>query len=159
RIRALRRVLKQLKPDVALAMMTTASVVLACAAHGMTKMLAVGSGRSYPPRLAPDRLWGRLRRWGYGRLTAIAAQTGDAKAWLQANTHARRVVVIPNPTEWPLPVQAPILSPQEFITPRDRVLLAVGRLETVKGFDCLIEAFTPLAAKHPDWRLVILGEG
>ncbi|HVL76504.1 MAG TPA: glycosyltransferase, partial [Noviherbaspirillum sp.] len=34
-----------------------------------------------------------------------------------------------------------------------------GRLSEEKNFDLLIDVFTRLAPRHPDWDLVILGEG
>lgn len=38
-------------------------------------------------------------------------------------------------------------------------LLAVGRLESVKCYNCLIRAFARIAAGHPAWHLRILGDG
>ena len=51
------------------------------------------------------------------------------------------------------------LSPSALYQSERQLLLAVGRLDAQKGFDWLIEAFSNLADKHPDWDLVILGEG
>jgi len=42
---------------------------------------------------------------------------------------------------------------------RLQVFGAVGRLVDDKGFACLLDAFAQAATNHPDWRLVIVGEG
>jgi glycosyltransferase involved in cell wall biosynthesis len=42
---------------------------------------------------------------------------------------------------------------------QERVFGAVGRLVDNKGFACLLEAFGRAAVDHPQWRLVIIGEG
>lgn len=42
---------------------------------------------------------------------------------------------------------------------RPKYILGVGRLEHQKGFDLLIEAFSKIAHKVPNWKLKIIGDG
>ncbi|MDQ3173420.1 MAG: glycosyltransferase family 4 protein [Acidobacteriota bacterium] len=159
RVTALRRTLRQIRPDIALAMMSTANVLLALAAWGLPKLRAIGSERIHPPQLRLSTRWEGLRRYTYGRLDAVTALTRETADWLKDHTGARRVPVIPNAAAWPLAAQAPRLI-TEMIGVADRsIVLAVGRLDKQKGFDWLIEAFAALAPKYRDWDLLILGEG
>lgn len=158
RIRALRRVLRAERPDVALALMTTANVLLAWAAAGL-RLRRCGSERVHPPQLPLGRGWESLRRVSYGRLDAVTALTAKSATWIRAHTRARRVSVIPNAVPWPLPEQAQFLLPTNFLPDARRVVLAVGRLTPQKGFDVLIATFAELAGSFPDWDLVIIGEG
>jgi glycosyltransferase involved in cell wall biosynthesis len=159
RVRALRRSLKLLRPAVAVSMMSTPNVLLALASRGLPGLLTVGSERCYPPHEPLGRLWQGLRRRTYGRLGAVVALTSECAAWIAAHTSARRVPVIPNPSAWPLPARPPVLPPQAVCAPGRRILLAVGRLDQVKNFGALVAVFGRLASGHPDWDLVILGEG
>lgn len=158
RIRAVRRLLLDLRPDVAVGMMTTANVLLALAGSG-TGIPAIGSERIHPPALLVGRPWEVLRRWAYGRLDALVALTKPSAAWLQRYTRARRTVVIPNAVPWPLSVGAPVRLPEELLPPDRHVLLAVGRFDRQKGFDLLLRAFSLIAARFPAWDLVIVGDG
>jgi glycosyltransferase involved in cell wall biosynthesis len=159
RLIALRRVLRQIQPDIVLGMMTTANVLLALAAWGLPTLRTVGAERNHPPQMPVGYLWDTLRSHAYGLLNAVTAMGSEGKDWLKTHTNAQRVTVIPNAVTWPLPGQEPRISPSALYPSARRLLLAVGRLDVQKGFDWLIEAFSNLADKHPGWDLAILGEG
>jgi len=159
RVKALRRTLLQLQPDVALSLMSTPNVLLAFAARRLPGLAAIGSEHDYPPHAPLGSIWTALRSAMYGRLAAVVALTQETARWLGSNSSARRIAVIPNATVWPLPKQAPSISPASLVPAARKVLLAVGRLTTVKNFNVLIEAFSSVAIDHGDWDLVILGEG
>lgn len=159
RILALRRVLKAASPNVAVALMCRANVLLAFAALGLPGIVRIGSERAYPPRLAVGRAWELLRPRAYRRLDAVVAQTTGGREWIVQNTAARRVIVIPNPLTWPLPRHEPVRDPRAVGHPGRRRLLAVGRLEPQKGFDLLLKGFGAIVSQAPGWELVIVGEG
>ncbi|MEJ2643984.1 MAG: glycosyltransferase family 4 protein [Gammaproteobacteria bacterium] len=157
---ALRRVLKRVKPDVAMGMMATANVMLALAALGLA-IPTIGSERIHPPMLPLGRVWEAIRRWSYSRLYVLVAQTEQSAVWLREHAPAPRVRVIPNPVNYPIVSHAPHISPSyvKETTGAQRILLAVGRLAHQKGFDRLLDAYAKIASDNPEWVLVILGEG
>jgi glycosyltransferase involved in cell wall biosynthesis len=157
RIFALRKLLKSQRPDIALSMMVEANLTLALAGWGLRSTTKIGSERIHPPASPLGKFREFLRNQLYAHLDAIVALTEESAQWLRQRTRARKVVVIPNEAVWPLPEQNPIIAPQ--IQTASRHLLAVGRLYPQKGFDILITAFERLAAKFPDWQLIIVGEG
>lgn len=65
-----------------------------------------------------------------------------------------RVKCIPNP------VLPPIIDHiDDQVIPKFPYIIAIGRLSHEKGFDLIIDAFMQIAEKHPNWNLLILGEG
>ena len=159
RVFTLRRVLHQIKPDIALGMTTTANVLVALATRGLPQIHAIGSERTHPPQFPLGALWEGLRRHTYGHLAAVTVLTSESADWLRAYTGAQRVPVIPNAALWPLPIQEPRLTPELFCQSERFIVLAVGRLSEEKQFGLLLEVFHFLANQHPSWDLVILGEG
>jgi glycosyltransferase involved in cell wall biosynthesis len=158
-VAGLRRILKQIRPGVAFSMMSTPNVLLAFASRGISNLCTIGSERCYPPDAPLGLIWNALRSKMYGRLSAVVALTHECAEWIRTHSSATRVAVIPNATVWPLPDNAPKISPHSLCPPERKVLLAVGRLDAVKNFAVLVYAFSQLADKYPDWDLVILGEG
>lgn len=160
RIFALRQVLKQINPAVAIGMMTTANCLLALSSIGLA-VKTIGSERIYPPKFPLGKVWEVIRRLSYPFLHAIVAQTLESSDWLKSATKQKCVVVIPNPLNYPVEPQPPFLNPSFFLhhTGARYMLLAVGRLDYQKGFDRLIHAFSEISVAYPEWVLVILGEG
>ncbi|MDH2054438.1 glycosyltransferase family 4 protein [Achromobacter marplatensis] len=156
RVRALRRVIKAFRPDIVLGMMTTASVLSVLASSGLGCRV-IATEHTHPPSQTLSGLWLRLRRLTYPRAARVVALTRGTAEWIEQHVPGSRLAVIPNPVHWPLPRAEPLLTPVSG-DGRKR-LLAVGRLHADKGFDLLIQAFATLAPSHPDWDLVILGEG
>lgn len=160
RILALRRVLQHERPDVAVSMMATATSLLVLAARNLS-VITVGSERIHPPTLPLGRVWELIRRLSYRKLDVLVAQTGASAEWLWQYAPARSVAVIPNPIRYPLAIHEPRVEPRTVSNKSlgQKMLLGVGRLVEQKGFDRLIWAFASIANRHPEWVLVLLGEG
>jgi glycosyltransferase involved in cell wall biosynthesis len=158
RIFALRHALKATKPELVIAMMTSANVVLAFASLGLGHR-RIGAEHIHPPQLPLGRVWEFLRRQTYGFLHAVTALTHQSADWIRLNTNARKVVVIPNPILWPLPSHEPTVRTEEVCKPGRRIVLAVGRLAPQKQFHVLLEAFARVCTARSEWDLVILGDG
>jgi glycosyltransferase involved in cell wall biosynthesis len=62
------------------------------------------------------------------------------------------------PPIWRIPNTVREIEPPQADTGAKRIL-AAGRYTPQKGFDYLIHAFAPVAEAHPDWELVIFGNG
>lgn len=152
RVRWLRRELDKLQPHAVVSFLDVANVMTLCATLGRPLAVIV-SERIHPRhhRLRWPYRW--LRRVLYRRAAAVVVQTARIATWARRFLPSHLVVEVPNPVMPPSPGEA------ELQLPPRRWLVGVGRLHVQKGFDVLIEAFATLAPRHPDWSLLILGEG
>ena len=161
-VAGLRRILRRERPDIAIAHGTISFSALALARS--RDCIAIGAEHIHPPSAIDNNpILGRLRtlavRLLLPRLDAAVALTSQSADWLRAHTSARHVAAIPNAIALPVADGAPRLPPADTVAPQRRILLAVGQFARYKGFDRLLDAFAQLAPRHPDWDLVILGEG
>jgi len=62
----------------------------------------------------------------------------------------QKIVYIPNPVTF---------RSEKSVDYNQKIVLAVGRLDKIKGFDLLIKAWEKLANQYSDWRLRIVGSG
>jgi len=141
-------------------MMATANATLTLAGR-LAGVPTVGSERTYPPAMPLGRFWELVRRRTYPLLSGLVAQTRESANWLRNHAPAPRVAVIPNPVRYPLTTHSPRVCPEEVLAslPGQRILLSVGRLREEKRLDRLLTAFASVAELHPDWSLVVLGQG
>jgi len=79
----------------------------------------------------------------------IASSRWSADAAIRAGARPERCFVVP----------ASVDPVSELSDKRLQVVVALGRLKHVKGFDVLIDAFDRAALTRPDWSLRIGGEG
>jgi len=150
RLWRLRSALKEIRPDVVIAFMTEASVVTVCATLGLGLRVVV-TERNQPDRLGLGCFRRLARRLSYSWASAIVVQTNEIARWAKARFRLP-VHVLPNPVL--------ISESKEVARGNDgRLVMGAARLVRQKGFDLLIESFTKVAEAHPNWRLVIYGEG
>lgn len=148
RVQSLRRLLSAEKPAVLLGFMETANVLCLLAAAWLKLPVVVAERTDPAMHTAVPAAWRHGRRLLYRRATAIVAQTDAAASWLREHCGAA-VHIIPNALR-PLPPAG---------AARELLLLSVGRLEPVKGFDVLLRAFALVHSDFPAWQLAIVGEG
>lgn len=148
RVIALRRMLKNAKPDVIFSFQMRTNVIALIAIMGSRTPVIV-SERNNPALQPYAVIWNRLRSVLYPRAFGLVTMTQGAMNHFPPFMR-QRSWVIPNPVDLP--------NGRRQVGNGKR-LAAVGRLVPQKGFDLLIDAFANIADRHPDWTLVIWGEG
>lgn len=148
RVRKLRRVLRDFKPDAVLSFIDVSNIYTIMAARGLGIRVVVAE-RTHPAiNRTVSRPWRVLRRICYPLAHAVVAQTQDAGQWIGRHCRAR-VTVIPNS----------LRNLPDVRGEREPLIIAVGRLSEEKGFDLLLRAFARISPDFPGWRISIVGDG
>src|SRR4029079_10367783 len=149
RVRGLRPAIRATRPDAVLAFTVETNVLTILATLGLGVPVVVEEHifAEWPPL---SRSWRLMRLLSYPLASSVVALTPSALATLGL-ARGRRGRVVRTPF-----LPAP---PEPIPAARPPVIVAMGRLVPQKGFDMLIDAFAPLARRHPDLSLEIWGEG
>jgi GalNAc-alpha-(1->4)-GalNAc-alpha-(1->3)-diNAcBac-PP-undecaprenol alpha-1,4-N-acetyl-D-galactosaminyltransferase len=153
-IRKLRRFLNDSKPDCVISFMDTFNICTLLASRSL-KSTVIVSERTDPHGRKLPRHWELLRRLTYSWADCLVVQSEHALSFFPASVRSR-AQVIPNPVL--TPPGGPASLAQTSAKP-NRILMGLGRLLAVKGFDRSIEAFSRIASQYPEWNMVIYGEG
>jgi glycosyltransferase involved in cell wall biosynthesis len=153
RLSLIRREARRLAPDVVISFMDTTNVAVLLSCMGL-RVPTLISERIDPSKHQIGWLKKVARASTYPFARAIIVQTTRVAnyfpTWLRPKI---RIIANPIPIA---PLTARTLMPNS--EGRMRVI-AVGRLESQKGFDRLIDAFALVADKRSNWDLAVIGEG
>ncbi|MBE9580402.1 MAG: glycosyltransferase family 4 protein [Proteobacteria bacterium] len=149
RIPSFRRVIRETRPDIVISFMDRTNVLVLMAALGLNVPLIV-SERTNPLRYSPGFPYNYLRRCLYQKAMAVVVQSNGLAEWFKPMSN--RVAVIPNPVK-------ACRDNQNYQAGRTFTVVGAGRLSLEKGFDLLLTAFSKVRKEHPEWNLVIYGDG
>lgn len=145
-----RKKIIQYKPDVVLSMPEDIGIYVILALIG-SKIPVYVSERNNPWVMPDVKITRLLRSIAYPFAEGIIFQTDMAKSFFSKNIQ-KKGVVLPNPVDI-------ARIPEPHKGKRQKVLVAVGRLERQKNFPMLIKAFSKFYRKEKNFKLVIYGEG
>jgi GalNAc-alpha-(1->4)-GalNAc-alpha-(1->3)-diNAcBac-PP-undecaprenol alpha-1,4-N-acetyl-D-galactosaminyltransferase len=154
RLREMRQRIREARPDVVLAFLDQTNIRAILCTRG-TGIPLVITERSNPARHPLIQPWRFARRMLYPHAEALVVQTVAAARWFAGFVPSEKIVEIPKAVRGPQFTAGDVKQDSRD----DRVVLAVGRLEPVKGFDLLLEAFARSGLGEDGWRLVLVGEG
>ena len=140
----LKEVIISSNPDIIISFMSEMNI-LALTASKLSNRPIIVSERSAFDFLDIKPIWKKIRRVAYPFVDGLVVLTDTDK---KRYNFVKNVYKIENPL---------ILKNNHIDVKRENIILAVGRLNLVKGFDLLIEAFSKF--NRDSWRLIIVGEG
>lgn len=116
-----------------------------------TGIPVVVSERNNPWVMPYKKITRILRRMVYPLVDGLIFQTERAASFFP-KSQQRKGIILPNP----LDVSR---LPEVYTGLREKVIVGAGRLDKQKNFPLLIKAFALFHKAHPDYKLVIYGEG
>ena len=147
--KALKKMIKDWKPDVLLAFLGPANILAV-----MLKIFGVKCRVIVSERCDPTTR-GRLYRWFerrfFPKVDKVICQSNGAASFFSKKAR-KKIAVIPNP------ISADAI-PLRFEGERRKTVIGVGRLDKQKNFKMLINAFSKLDERFNDFTLEIYGGG
>ncbi len=143
RVSKLVKSINKIKPDIIISFMTSTNIESIIASK-LLKIPIIISERANPTTSALGK-WRYLRKMLYPFANSIVCQTRDVALFYK--NYQNNIKIIPNSLK----------RFDEKILKRENVILSVGRLDYLKGFDLLIKSFSNINSKN--WKLFIVGDG
>ena len=160
-----RKYIQKTQPDIVIAFMVSVYTVTLLALMGVD-IPVISSVRNDP---AYSNLRKKItRKILLPRSAHVVVQTQQIKQYFSKNIQ-KKTTVIYNPVNervFEAPLNPPSMGSYDNDNPGLKIkderlnrIISVGRLYPQKDQKTMIEAFAKVSKKHPDWKLVIFGEG
>jgi glycosyltransferase involved in cell wall biosynthesis len=154
----LKKTIKDIKPDIAISTFSYEAAILPKIKQKFVRILEFHHSKGYKTTELTNRNLSWIQNFilkikekkerqllpKYDRFVVLTDE--DKHSW----GNPENCTVIPN--------MNPISSNANALL-NNKKALALGRLTYQKGFDLLIKIWEPIARKHPDWQLDIVGDG
>ena len=147
-INKIRGCIKEIEPDIICAFVSDVAYLTRIATLGFDVIMTTaerGDPNSEPWWAKP------IIKWAYKKSDYCFFQLQQARDYF-GESLKKKSFIIPNPF-------VPDKSVQPFKGERNKTIVSAGRFTWQKGFDTLIRAFKLVYDKHPNYTLVIYGEG
>ena len=144
RIKAIRREIISVKPDIVISFLTQTNIVTTIACKSLS-IPVILSERNNPSKEDISTIWKIARYFTYRLSDLLVVQTKQVQKFFKS--YGVKIEIIPNP----------VRTINTIRIKKEKIILAAGRLTPQKGFDLLIKAFAKVSSK--EWQLIILGDG
>jgi GalNAc-alpha-(1->4)-GalNAc-alpha-(1->3)-diNAcBac-PP-undecaprenol alpha-1,4-N-acetyl-D-galactosaminyltransferase len=128
---------------------TNIKTIIACCGIKNSKIII--SERNDPNRQKLDEPWEFLRRKLYKYSDVVTANSYGAIDALKNFVPEKKLAYVPNPLTFDIEC--------DLECHKRKIILSVGRLVEQKAIDLLINAFSKIHKKLPDWKVYIIGDG
>jgi GalNAc-alpha-(1->4)-GalNAc-alpha-(1->3)-diNAcBac-PP-undecaprenol alpha-1,4-N-acetyl-D-galactosaminyltransferase len=156
RFRVLRQAICSLQPDAVISHMCPSNI-LTLISLLKTEYPVIVTEQVDPKMSLDQGWWGKLRRLFYplaAKVVSVSLGVDQNFEWLPKGKRS----VIYNPLQV-MNDEKSIINLPKGVDPNAKWVMAMGRLDYQKNFELLLSAFHKLVDKHPDWQLLIFGEG
>lgn len=144
----IRKCVRTQRPDCVCTFVSDACFMARLATLGL-KCKIISCDRGDPQ--SDGLLWSKLSGWAYRNSDACVFQLKEVRDYF-GEANLKKSYIIPNPF---VPTDTEIVPFEN----RKKTIVSVGRMTDQKGFDLLISAFKKVQKKHPEYTLILFGDG
>ncbi len=146
--RKLRRAIKEFAPDIVCPFVSDVCFISKLASYGLDAIF-VSAERGDP--FTKNRIWDMMMKWTYSQSDYCFFQLPQARDYYGEKVREKSFV-IPN-----------VFVQEDGITPyhgeRKKTIVSAGRFVAEKRYETLISAFAQVHNTHPEYKMIIYGEG